>query len=292
MSLVTACELKSLAVERKAFAPTGAEPPMIVPDGVVVPPLPYLFGLVLLLAAVGAAFAARRPPVGERQVLALVPWMLVGSVAHVLYVVGALPGALRPFAGTPAVYLSVAGVAGVAWVGLDAAGRDPCRLLAAVGAALLLPLLAASVGAAPRLTPLWPGLAVVVAAAVAGTTWGGLRRLRPGVAATGGLGPLVVFAHALDGVSTAVGVDVLGFGERTPLSRLILDVGAALPGADVLGTGWPFVVVKVALAAFIVVVLAEPVRDESTEGYAMAALVVAVGLGPAVHNLVLFSVAG
>jgi uncharacterized membrane protein len=265
---------------------------MVVPEGAVVPPLPYLLGLVLLLAAVGAAFTARRPPVDERTVLALVPWMLTGSVAHVLYVVGGLPGAVRPLAGTPAVYLTVAGVAGATWVGIDAAGRDPPRLLAAVGAATLLSLLAASVAAAARLTPRWPAVAVAAAVVVAGGTWVALRRLRPGVAATGRLGPLVVFAHALDGVSTAVGVDVLGFGERTPLSRLILDAGAALPGAGVLGTAWPFVAVKLALATVVVVVLADVLRDGSTEGYATTALVVAVGLGPAVHNLVLFTVSG
>jgi len=265
---------------------------MVVPEGTVVPPLPHLLGLALLLAAVGAAFAVRRPHVGERVTLALTPWMLVGSVAHVRYVVGGLPDVVRPLAGAPAVYLTVAGVAGATWVGLDAAGRDPPRPLAAVGGAALLPLLAASVGGAARLTPRWPAAAAVVAAVVAAGAWAALRRLRPGVAAAGRLGPLVVFAHALDGVSTAVGVDVLGFDERTPLSRLILDAGAALPGADVLGTAWPFVAVKVALAAVVVVALADVLRDGSAEGYATTALVVAVGLGPAVHNLVLFTVSG
>jgi uncharacterized membrane protein len=32
------------------------------------------------------------------------------------------------------------------------------------------------------------------------------------------------------------------------------------------------------------------VRDEPTEGYALLTLVAAVGLGPAFHNLVLFTV--
>jgi uncharacterized membrane protein len=264
---------------------------MVLPAGFALPPLPYLLGLLVALVAVAAAFAVRRPAVGERHVLALVPWVVVGSVAHVLYVVEALPAAVRPLAGTPAVYATVAVVAGAAWAALDATGVDPPRPLAAVGLCLVVPLLAASAAAASALAPVWPGVAVLVAAAVAAGAWAALRRVRPGVAVAGRVGPLVVFAHALDGVSTAVGVDVLGFGERTPLSRLIIEFGAALPAAELVGAGWPFVVVKVALAAVVTVVLADLVREDPAQGNALLALVAAVGLGPAVHNLVLFTIA-
>lgn len=263
---------------------------MVLPRGFALPPLPYLLGLTLGLAAVGAALAARRPAVRERHALALVPWVLVGATAHVLYVVGALPEAVRPLAGTPAVYATVAVVAGAAWAGLDATGRDPARPLGLVGVALFVPLLGAALATAESLAPRWPGVAVVVAALLAAGAWRALLAVRPGVAVTARVGPLVVFAHALDGVSTAVGVDVLGFGERTPLSQVIIEFGAALPTADLLGAAWPFVLVKVALAAVVAVVLADFVRDEPTEGYALLALVAALGLGPAVHNLVLFTV--
>jgi uncharacterized membrane protein len=153
-------------------------------------------------------------------------------------------------------------------------------------------LLAASVAAANGLAPYWSVVALVVATALAGAAWTVLRRFRPEAAAAGDLGPLVVFAHTLDGVSTAVGVDVLGFGERTPLSRVILEFGASLPTAEFVGSGWPFVLVKVALAVVVVLALADSVREGAAEGYAVLALVVAVGLGPAVHNLVLFTVSG
>jgi uncharacterized membrane protein len=263
---------------------------MVLPTGFGLPPLPYLLGLTLGLAAVGAALVARRPAVGERHVLALVPWVLVGATAHVLYVVGALPAGVRPLAGTPAVYATVAVVAGAAWAGLDAAGRDPPRPLAAVGIVALVPLLGVALASAASLEPVWPGVAVAVAGLLAAGTWRALLAVRPGVAVTGRVGVLVVFAHALDGVSTAVGVDILGFGERSPLSQEILEFGAALPTAEVLGSGWPFVAVKVGLAAVVAVALADLVRDEPTEGYALLTLVAAVGLGPAFHNLVLFTV--
>ncbi|MFB6168252.1 MAG: DUF63 family protein [Haloferacaceae archaeon] len=264
---------------------------MVLPAGFALPPLPYVIGLTLGVTAVGAALVARRPAMTERHALALVPWVLVGATAHVLYVVEALPDAVRPLAGTPAVYATVAVVAGAAWAALDASGREPVGPLAALGVAGLVPLLVGAFVSADGIDPLWPGVAVVVATLVAGGAWRALLALRPGVAVTGRVGPLVLFAHALDGVSTAVGVDVLGFGERTPLSQAILEFGAALPTAELFGSGWPFVAVKITLASVVAVALADLVRDEPAEGYALLTLVAAVGLGPAVHNLVLFTVA-
>ena len=123
--------------------------------------------------------------------------------------------------------------------------------------------------------------------------WLVLRRLRPAATATtGAVGLLALFGHTLDGVSTAIGVDVLGFGERTPLSRLILDTADALPTAELLGVGWLFVAVKIVVAGVVVVLFREYVADEPTEGYALLGFVAAVGFGPGVHNLLLFTVVG
>uniref|UniRef100_UPI000299E622 DUF63 family protein n=1 Tax=Halococcus hamelinensis TaxID=332168 RepID=UPI000299E622 len=102
---------------------------------------------------------------------------------------------------------------------------------------------------------------------------------------------LCVLGHALDGVSTAVGIDVLGFGERSPFSRAIIEFAATLPTASLLGAGWLFVVVKLALAAAVLVLLASYVREEPGEGYLLLGAVAAVGLGPGAHNLLLFTIA-
>ena len=101
----------------------------------------------------------------------------------------------------------------------------------------------------------------------------------------------MIVSHALDGVSTAAGVDLLGFGERTPASRAIMEVAAALPTADLLGVGWLFVLVKVVVASAVVVLFAEYVREDPTPGYSLLGLIAAVGLGPASHNLLLYAVA-
>jgi uncharacterized membrane protein len=267
----------------------------LLPEGFALPPLPYLLALLAGLAAVGRALRRRRPPVTERLILGLAPWMAVGSALHVLYVLDALPAIVRPLAGTPSVYLAVAVVAGAAWVLADATGVPTARTLAIVGLAALLPAVVAvlAVGLSRgSLRFVWSGVGLLVAAALAGGGWELLRRIRPAVRVTGAVGALALFGHALDGVSTAVGVDVLGFGERTPLSRLILEVAAALPVADVVGVGWLFVLVKLLVAGGVVALLADYVREDPDEGFLLLAFVAAVGVGPGVHNLLLFAVAG
>jgi uncharacterized membrane protein len=267
----------------------------LLPAGFALPPLPYLAGLAVGLGALLAVAARRRPPVDDRHVVALAPWMAAGAVGHVLYVLGALPALVRPLAGTPAVYVTVALLAGGVWLGADAAGVDVPRALAVGGTAALVPALAAAVArgsARETLSPLWPAVALAVAVLLTAGAWAVLVRARPRVRAAGRAGPLAVFAHALDGASTAVGVDVLGYGERTPLSRLVIEAGRALPTADLLGAGWLFVAVKLAVAGAVVVALADLVADEPSRGHLLLGLVAAAGLGPAIHNLVLFAVAG
>jgi uncharacterized membrane protein len=273
----------------------GTPPAAVLPAGFALPPAPYLVALLVGVAAVGYAFYRRRPAVTERRILGLAPWMATGSACHVLYGGETLPTVLRPFAGTPAVYVTVAVVAGAAWLLADAADLPVAATLGTTGTLAFLVAAGwtlAAGAASGSLSPTVPALGLGVASVVAAATWAALRRVAPDVGVTGRVGALAVFGHALDAVSTAVGVDLLGFGERTPLSRLILDVGAALPVAEYVGSAWLFVLVKLAVAAFVVVLLADYVREEPDEGYLLLGLVAAVGLGPGVHNLLLFTVAG
>jgi uncharacterized membrane protein len=101
---------------------------------------------------------------------------------------------------------------------------------------------------------------------------------------------MVVFAHALDGASTAVGTDLLGAGERTPLSAAILEFAKTLPTADAIGAGWLFVLVKLALAVAVVNLFAGYVREDPRRAHLLLAVIVAVGLGPGVQNVLLFAV--
>lgn len=268
---------------------------MVLPEGFGLPPLPHLAVLAVGVAAVAWGLWRERPAVTEDVVVAFAPWMVAGAAMHVLFVLGVLPEVVAPFFGTPASYLATFVVGGATWLALARRGDDVPGPLAAVGGVAALAVFGTALAwalARGTLEPLWPVVGLVVSVAVATATWLALSWVAPTVTTTGGVGALAVFGHVLDGISTAVGVDVLGFGERTPLSRLVLDAAAGLPTAGTIGSGWLFVAVKVALAAIVVWLFADYVREEPTEGYLLLAVVAAVGLGPGAHNLLLFAVAG
>lgn len=266
----------------------------LVPTGTTLPPIPYLVGVLLAALLVAGALRRRPPRVTERHVLGLAPWMVLGSVLHVLYVIDALPPVLAPLAGSPTVYVTVAVLAGATWLFAEASSVTDHRAplaLGAVGALLVVPVVAIAVAdGVSRPGVVWSAVALVCTLPLTAAVWTGLTKAIPETAVTGGVGALAVFGHALDGVSTAVGVSRLGFGERTPLSRAILELGG-VPAVPILGEGWLFLLVKLAVASAVVWLFAAYVRDEPTEGYLLLGFVAAVGLGPAAHNLLLFSVA-
>ncbi|MFC5135271.1 MULTISPECIES: DUF63 family protein [Haloferacaceae] len=248
---------------------------------------------MLVSGVVAVSIRRRRPAVAAAHVLALTPWVVLGSALHVLYVVEALPAPLAPFGGSPTVYLTTGTLAGGAWLAADSVVADGERVpvvVAATGALLVVPAVAAAVatgvsGAGAS----WSAAAVLASAPIAAIVWRTLGRIEPRIAVTGGVGALAVYGHALDGVSTAIGVTQLGFGERSPLSRVILDLGG-VPSVPVLGTGWPFLLVKLAVASAVVSLFVPYVREEPAEGLLLLGFVAAVGLGPAAHNLLLFTV--
>jgi uncharacterized membrane protein len=264
---------------------------MVLPSGVVVPPLPHLLVVAAAVAGVGWLLVREHPPVTDRTILAFGPWMVLGSTLYVAYQLELFPAPIAPFFGSPIVYATTAAVAGATWLLARRTAR-PLLTLGAVGGALTVGPVAAAIRFGlehDSLTLAWPLAAVGIAAVLGHVAWAGFEQLRPqDAAATGAAGALAVFAHVLDGASTAVGVDVLGFGEQTPLSALIMEFAHALPTADLLGVGWLFVVVKTLLACAVVALMAEYVREEPDEGYLVLALVTAVGLGPGAHNVLLF----
>jgi len=268
---------------------------MTLASGYEVPQLPYLLVLLAAVALIVAGLREDEPRVDDRTVLALSPWMVAGAAGYVTYQLGAVPSIVAPLASSPAVYASTFVVAGTVWLAARRTTSAPLRVVAGAGvlAAVAVAGVALAAGAARgTLSLAWPAIGLVASAALAAAVWASLRRAWPEVAAaTGGVGALAVFAHALDGVSTAIGVDVLGFGEQTPLSRVIIEATAGLPTADALGSGWLFVVVKLALAVVVVYLFAEYVEEEPTEGFLLLGVVAAVGLGPGAHNLLLYATA-
>jgi uncharacterized membrane protein len=103
---------------------------------------------------------------------------------------------------------------------------------------------------------------------------------------------VAVFGHALDGVSTAVGVDLLGSGERSPIPAAIMEFAGSLPTASAIGQGWLFVLVKLLIAAAVLLLFADFIQEDPVQGNAALGVVAAVGLGPGTHNILLFAAAG
>lgn len=267
----------------------------VLPSGFSLPPALYLAVIVVLGGVAVAALWTTRPQVNQAIVVAFAPWMVAGAALYALYQVEVLPVSIAPFFGSPAVYLTTFAFAGLVWAAGTRYEFMAPVLVSSVGVVVMLGTVGLALGVAAErgtLALTWPVVTVVVASVLAGVAWPLADRLTVSAGDTGIAGLLVVFGHVLDGVTTAVGFDVLHFGEQSPLSRFVLELGAALPTADALGAGWLFVVVKLALALAVVYLLSDLVREDPRQGYALLGLVAAVGLGPGAHNVVLFAVAG
>lgn len=267
----------------------------VLPDGLVLPPLPYLVALLVAVLAVGGWLSRREPAVTGSVVVAFAPWMATGAALHVLYQLDAAPSVVVPLLGAPAVYVTTFVCAGGLWAGLDTVDAPIVRGLAATGivTAVGASALVLRFGAVrDSLKPIVPVSALVGAVVVTTLAYWLLGRARPTLAArTGGVGVLVIFGHVLDGISTAVGVDLLGTGERSPLPRAIMHFADSLPTAQLLGSGWLFVVVKLGVAVAVLALFSEYVEEEPTQANVVLGFVAAVGLGPGTHNLLLFAVA-
>ena len=280
---------------------------MVLPEGFAIPPWYYTVPLVLLLSGVVALLVTIDPPVTDRTVIAFAPWMMLGSALHVLYFLGndpevnlqTYPDVLAPLFGSPTVYVTTAIGAGFVWIVasfLHAAGISNSipRLVGITGTAffsifaIIILLLGYENGS---LRPLEPAVSVLITALITFVAWIGLSLRHTEVAAVTSLtGILVIFSQTLDGVSTAIGYDFLeGFHEGVPLSRFILETAETLPTYDYIYAGWLFIFIKIGLALVVLGLFKEYVKDEPRRARIVLAFIAAVGLGPGVHNVLLFA---
>jgi uncharacterized membrane protein len=268
----------------------------VLPSGLVVPPLAQLAALVVAAVAVAAALWTVGPTVDRRLVVAAVPWMVLGAAAHALYQIApetVFPGPLAPFVTAPAVYVATAVLAGGCWAALEAVETplDTPTGLGVLGAVavLVLTVVAGLRGGLTEVQPFWSLAGVVLSVVVTAGVYLLVRAVDDAVESIRTVAVLAVFAHALDGVTTTIGVDVIGTGERSPLPAAIMEFAGTLPTEPFLGTGWLFVLVKLAIAVGIVLAFADIFEDAPRQGTLLFLAVVAFGLGPAVNNLVLFA---
>lgn len=277
---------------------------MVFEEFVVPGPLVAGGLLVAVLAVTGALYLAR-PIVSQQVVLGFVPWMVSGALLHVLHRMHvALDGTVLPdtvavLLSAPSVYLTTFVLGGLVWVagavvnaGADGAGSTP-RTLALSGtlAGLLVAGIAAG-QAAGEFTPdpVLPLAGLLLSLVLTLAVYYGLGRWHPDVLSNARyVGGLVVFAHAFDAVTTAIGIELLDAGERSTAPQFILDIAGHLPTADLLGEAWLFVLVKLLLAVAIVALFHDYADERPTEGNLFFAFVAAVGLGPGAHNFFLFA---
>lgn len=269
---------------------------MVLPEGFALPPLPYLLGLLAAAALVAGGLWVLDPRITDRSVLALVPWMGVGGAFHVLYVTTIAPPPYRHLLGTPAVYLATATLVGAVWLAAARVGRPPEPIVGISGLVMLaFGSIAVLVGGARTgaIDPV-PPIAGLIGSVILGViVWAALVRVideLPALAYWSGMA--MVFGHVLDAVSTAIGIDVVGAGERSPVPRAIMDAAGTLPVADAIGVGWAFVIVKIAVAAGVLWLFVPFVKDAPRQAYLLLAALAALGMGPGVHNLLLFALAG
>ena len=271
----------------------------------VIPPLIHTAGLLVGAGFVIALLFAAKPSVNQKTVLAFAPWIVVGAVLHVFYQLGVTlkqplyPDPIEPLFSAPAVYITVFIVMGLIWAVATMFMTNPdadyvSQYLSGMGVGTMVPLIGLLLwrGTDPAVRPMEPvfpaaGLLLAVGATFLITLALGLWRTGL-IAKVRYVGPLVLFAHLFDGITTAIGVDLLGATERSAIPQAILDLSAGLPTASVIGTGWLFVLVKLVVAVAIVVLFADYVNEEPLEANLLMSVIIAVGLGPGTYNFFLF----
>lgn len=277
------------------------------------------YAVTLIFALVGVVFLLRRLDLGtDREFFfALVPYMFLGGALRVVEDAGiaasragAEPLVSFPWSAaiiSPFIYFAMFGftlVALLVSVRLASTGRTDGyqRPLASIGAAALVAVLGYLLwlGVTTTYVGIFPQIAVVVlvaTTAIVAVLWVGLERYWPVVnAGTGTMGLVVLWAHVLDGVANVVGIDWgaelgLPYGDlvpKHPVNAALIRVGEQFPTAltDVIGTAWPFLVVKVVAAVFVLYIFDDSLFEDSPRfGILLLIGIVAVGLGPGTRDM-------
>ena len=291
----------------------AAAEPVAYPGYTLVSEAGYV--LTLLVALAGVVFLMRRLDIGRERAFffALIPFVFFGGVFRVVEDANNAVGDLIAYPWnvlliSPIIYFTVFAVTLAAVVGAVALARrgvvdDYRRVVAGVGTAVLAVTLGYLGWLSATTDPVqfFPQvLAVILAGATlaAGATWWLIERFAPEInAGTGLVGLVVIWGHAVDGTANVVGLDwmvALGAPQnlvpKHPVNKAVVEFTAATLPESVLavtGDAWPFLLVKLAAATFVVWVF-EPEMFEESPRYTILLLVavLAVGLGPGTRDMI------
>ncbi|WP_129116479.1 DUF63 family protein [Halegenticoccus tardaugens] len=275
--------------------------------------------VTLLLMLMGVVLLLRRLNLGTDRgfFFALFPFMLFGGALRVVEDAGvaamragiepAIPFPWSALIISPFIYFTVFFVTLTAVVGSVALARRGVipryeyGIFAAGVAVLGLTVGYLSVLAVTTdYVSFYPQVLVVIlagATASAGVVWWLIETRAPAInVGTGLIGLVIIWGHAVDGVANVVGLDwmpALGAGQnlvpKHPVNAAIVDItGAVLPESvlAVTGDAWPFLLVKLAAATFVVWVFEDDIMEESPR-YSLLLLIaiLAVGLGPGTRDM-------
>ncbi len=274
--------------------------------------------VTLLIALVGVVFLMRRLDIGRerRFFYALIPFVFFGGALRVVEDANDTPGTtdalvsypLNTLFISPVIYFTVFLVtlgAVVAAVLLERQGsvddyQRPLFVIGVVVLGLTLAYLASLAATGTNSVTFYPQVIVTMlvgATLAALATWALVERFAPHVnAGTGYIGLVVIWGHAVDGVANVIGLDwmpALGAGPnlvpKHPVNQFVVDFTASTLPPSILavtGDAWPFLLVKLVAATFVVWVFEEGVFEESPR-YTMLLLVavLAVGLGPGTRDM-------
>mgnify|MGYP006282727353 CR=1 FL=1 len=277
------------------------------------------YAVVLIVMLVGVGLLLRRLAIERYRAgfFALIPFMFLGGALRVVEDVNnraidlgvdqAIPYPWNTLLISPLIYFTVFFLAlGAVLVAirLDHSGRVEGYEypLAGIGTALLVVnlLILAGLAATQEYVSFHPLILIVdlVGAVVAtAATWYAIDRFAPDLhAGTGLMGVPIIFGQAIDGVANVVGLDwasELGLGydlvPKHPVNAFVVDVTSSLLPASVIevtGDAWPFLLIKLVAAGFVVWLFDEQVLEENPRFTIMLLIaVVAVGLGPGTRDM-------
>jgi uncharacterized membrane protein len=300
-----------------AAACTAATEPVAYPGYTLVSEVGYMVSLIVALY--GVLLLLDRLDIGSERsfFFALFPYMFFGGALRVVEDAtnaardaGVEPAIAYPWNSliiSPVIYFTVFFVTlavVVAAVALERGGHIERyeRPVAAAGVVLTLACvgwllyLAATTGYV-ELHPAFTVLTFLFATLFAAVIWALSRRYAPAITrGTPRIGPVVIWAHAVDGVANVIGISwgaELGLQfdmvPKHPVNRFIIDVAQGVIPPDIAyytGYAWPFLAVKLVVATAVVWLFDDTIFDESPR-YAVLLLVaiVAVGLGPGSRDM-------
>tara|TARA_B000000460_G_C21474946_1_gene374334 strand:+ start:53 stop:874 length:822 start_codon:yes stop_codon:yes gene_type:complete len=270
----------------------------ILPSDFGIPSMPHLIMILIFAGIIAIVLWKCEIRIDENIIVSLIPWMAFGAGLRVIGVVGleeynGLENISFLF-GNPTVYITTFILTGCVWAVVLLLNKDQIaeRVLLVsglIGFSATMVMLSKS----GWTHPIWAVVGLIAALVISILVWEGIKRKNTEVPKVlGSTGLLVILGQTLDGISTAIGIDILNFSEQTPISQIILDIGAALPIVNVMGAGWFFVCVKIGLAIALVFLFVDYVKEKPLYARILLIVMIAIGIGPGMHNLILYSVAG